>query len=198
MIAVASIYVDRTILDENLLKSLKGVEETFFIEGSSNTNIASVFNDVLCSAKSRFVIFAHPDVQFSEDVFANVEKHISMDETGAVGLVGKTKDNKYCFSNNVKDCCEVSTLDACFLAVDREKGIFFDESTFDELHLYVEDYCLHAGLMGFKTVVVPSTHFLHLSDTFKKLGSEWGHYRKYRERLLKKWKWRYGEEIFTT
>jgi hypothetical protein len=198
MIAVASIYVDRKILDENLVKSLKGDEETFFIQGSRNTNIASVFNNVLKDVRSRFVIFSHPDVQFSEDVLKNVEEYLSNEEIGAVGLVGMAKDKKYVFSNSISEMKEVSTLDACFLAVDRTKGMFFDESNFDELHLYVEDFCLYAGLMGLKSIVIPAKHFYHLSDTFHKCGPEWGNYRKYRDILSKKWKWRYGEEIYTT
>jgi hypothetical protein len=83
----------------------------------------------------------------------------------------------------------------------------FDNVTFDDYHLYVEDYCaniqrirkksVHTILidsketpitLGYNEVYKNSKSFLnHHSYTFAKRGPCWGRYIEYRQKLSQKW-----------
>ena len=198
MTAIASVYLDKTVLEKHLEPSIpEYLQERHFIEGTRPSNIASLYNRVLDITKSEFVIFAHPDVEFSPEACDMMVSALTMG-VGVAGLVGVTAPGKYVFSSKITEQQEVASLDSCVLAVDTRFGLRFDDKTFDELHLYGEDYCFSARRAGLKVVVVPVNHFLHASTTLLKKGDSWGQYSAYKQRLLDKWQPRFGNKIWIT
>jgi len=200
MIAIVSVFIDRAVLDRYLLPSIPAdITERHFIEGTRPSNMAALYNRVLLETAARVVIFSHPDVEFPPETCHALADCLQGDVAvaGLVGVVSKPK-YEYIFSDKIDKPQDVDSLDSCLLVVNRDLGIRFDASTFDELHLYGEDYCYAARAMGFKCLVLPAARFNHASVTFKQHGDQWGHYTMYRSRLLQKWSDRFRERIVTT
>ena len=198
MIALASVYLDEEMLQKHLIQYIPdSITERHFIQGTRPSNMAALYNRVLVSAKSRYVIFAHPDVSFSEEVCSLLVSELKGD-VGVTGLVGVSGPGKYVWANSIQESQEVLSLDSCLMAVDREHGIHFDEGTFNELHLYCEDYCYAARSKGLRCLVVPAKQFWHESTTLKKDGACWGNYMGFHKLLMSKWKWRFGNDVVTT
>jgi hypothetical protein len=153
------------------------------------------YNYILKKSNNRFVILTHQDISFSKTLLERIEKTIIDNPNfGVLGLVGVDSSKKYYWSDLNKQH-EVQTLDCCFIVVDKENNVFFDDKTFNDFHLYVEDFCLQTkkstGKLSYTILISkdPKTeNFLcHHSVTLKKLGSRWGKYNEYRKKLSDKW-----------
>ena len=147
------------------------------------------------------MIFCHPDVMFPPDFLDRVAAAIhTLDQTGkpwgALGMVGRAWDGSYTWSHEIDEPAPVCSLDSCCLIVDRSQGLTFDDATFDELHCYVEDYCLQCHSRDLGVYVLPA-EFAHHSATYAELGSRWGRYPKYRKRLERKWKGQFPSLVTT-
>jgi len=153
--------------------------------GTCQTCVAKTYNEMLESVGSRFVVFAHPDVEFEHGA---IEKGVELLKggAGAVGLVGAV-DGREVHSSGISEPKEVDTLDSCFLMVDKDTGLRFDEVTFDGLHMYVEDYCCQVRDAGKRCVVMPVEWYWHASTTLRQEGTCWGNYHSYKKRLCRKW-----------
>ena len=143
----------------------------------------------------------HEDVSFSEDLFDCIKETIDLNpDFNFFGFVGSNKNET--IKCNTKKSKDITTCDSCFIVIDLEKGIpAFDESTFDDFHLHVEDLCMQLGGRG-KTILCNYLEkndyelldqnkckkwIYHGSSTYSKLGSSWGKYDEYKNRLNKKW-----------
>lgn len=63
-------------------------------------------------------------------------------------------------------------------------NMVFDSETFNELHLYVEDYCARVLKLGKKVLtlhLLPNTKIEHHSITWHQLGPCWGNYNYYKQ-----------------
>lgn len=184
---------------EPSLKQLKGEFDVVF--GNNKQSAASNYNLILKNSQNRYVIFSHQDMSFSGDLLEKIEKTIrAYPNFGVLGHVGLDKKGNYCW-NNMQKSYEVETLDCCFIVVDRETSVLFDEKTFDDYHLYVEDYCMEVTKQTGKTcrtlLIGRNFHYgsflMHHSNTFYNQGNNWGCYNFYKDRLKTKW-----GKVFTT
>jgi hypothetical protein len=191
-ISMGTVVLKEKAFEAHLKPSLAGCNENdlvdvMVIDAEDGVGLATIYNRLIDQAKGRFLIFAHPDVTFSPDLITNVRQQLSMDHVGVVGATGPNDTGKVFWSGSIKRPQKVSSLDGCFFAIDREKGLRFDEKTFDEFHLYAEDLCFDARDKGLKVYVIPAKEFYHESETLKERGTCWGRYQEYKQRLIQKW-----------
>lgn len=156
---------------------------------------AKLYNSILDETEG-YVGIIHSDVTCN-GLVESIEETISTHGFhGAIGVVGAGsvwgRVNKYHFS---------PTCDSCFILVDADSSVRFDDKTFDGYHLFVEDYCVQVGGAGIMMingyeggVHDDPRYFAHHSQTLRKMGCAWGDYGEYKKRLFKKW----GRLIRTT
>jgi hypothetical protein len=187
---------DPIVFDKYLRNSLFNLSGDYDIIKTSNKKCpAENYNTIIEKSKNRYVILSHQDISFSKNLLHRIEVSINnIKNFGVLGLVGVDDNRNYRWSNiDVSYKCQ--TLDCCFVVIDKENEVFFDSKTFDEYHLYVEDFCLQTTN---KTKKYPHTllitkdskeesFLVHHSNTIKKLGGRWGNYNIYKEKLIKKW-----------
>lgn len=203
-ITIAYIAHDTEVFNKYLhpsLNNLRGEFDTICL--SSKDNMPAInYNHMLGMSKNRYVLFLHEDTTFGPDflerIFVSINK---FPDFGAIGAVGNYENNiQWSKSKNI---IEVKTLDCCCVLVNKDHCIRFDEKTFDEYHLYVDDYCLQADGRGFKNYTIPINafeakredvyskdvnYFRHHSATVSKLGFCWGRYNEYLQKMNDKWK----------
>lgn len=176
---------------------------------NDDKDIAKNYNKIIEKSTTDYVVLIHADVTISNDFVEILERNIHLPSNfGAFGIVGNAgygiewakSDRQYV----------VETVDSCFIMINKKHGIRFDEKTFDEYHLYVEDYCVQVyEKLGFRCYTllidagvssdkppgsIEKNHFCHHSATYSVLGSCWGNYLHYKDKLFQKW----GREIATT
>jgi hypothetical protein len=191
-------YIDHNddVFNKYLGPSLLNLSGDFDVIKTKSSNSPAInYNEILKKSNNRFVILTHQDISFSKTLLQRIEKTINDNPNfGVLGFVGVDSSKKYFWSDLNKQH-EVQTLDCCFIVADKENNVFFDEKTFNDFHLYVEDFCLQTKKSTGKspyTILIskdPKTeNFLcHHSVTLKNLGSRWGKYDEYRKKLLNKW-----------
>jgi len=180
------------------LDNLKGDYDLIKIESNKITDArdfqsekypASDYNEMIRMCKTQYLILVHEDISFTPDFLESVENTINQyPDFGAIGLVGHD-DTDYRWSNSDKSY-EVHTLDSCMIIVRMDLNMFFDDDTFNELHLYVEDYCARVGLLGKKVLTINTIgdcHIEHHSSTWSQLGVCWGNYPHYKQIFVKKY-----------
>jgi hypothetical protein len=187
---------NKEIFDKYLGPSLLKLNGDFEIIKTSDKKVPAInYNHIISESKNRFVILTHQDISFSETLLERIELTINQNPNfGVLGLVGVDNNKKYYWSD-LNQQYELQTLDCCFIVIDKNNNVFFDNNTFDDFHLYVEDFCLQTKKTTGKspyTILItknPKTpHYLcHHSVTLRKLGSRWGKYNEYKQRLIKKW-----------
>lgn len=175
------------------LDKLKG--DFDILKTSDKNKPATNYNEILNKTNNQFVILTHQDISFSPDLLQKIELTINRKpDFGVLGLVGVDSKKTYFWSSS-QQMFEVETLDCCFIVVNKKHNILFDNSTFDDFHLYVEDYCQetlkNTGKKSYTILIDknPKTGpFLdHHSHTFRQYGRAWGKYKEYKERFIKKW-----------
>lgn len=160
------------------------------------------YNKMLHDAETKYVLFVHQDISFGADFLDRVKKTIKeRPDFGALGIVGQDKSDAYHWGK-AGSIFEVEKLDCCCILVNKEHGIRFDEKTFDDFHLYVEDYCLQVkyklGLSCYTINVeaveanIENSYMVngyakHHSATVNERGYAWGRYWEYYKKLNKKW-----------
>jgi hypothetical protein len=197
-VSFASVVNDHAVADRYLLASIAALDEPAPVFALSNVgnelgmNLARLYNVLKRVHGPPLRVFAHPDVTFEGDLVQRLLAAIAQLEArgaswGALGIVGRAWEGEYVWCNELEEPAPVSTLDSCFLATRTNLGLDFDDDRFDELHCFVEDYCLqcHAAELG--VWVLPATA-THEDVTFSRMGSRWGSYDRYRKRLDRKWR----------
>jgi hypothetical protein len=196
---------DPLIHDKFLGPSIENLEGDFDIIYTSDELLpAQNYNKIISETKTPYLILTHQDVSFSSDLLFCIEETIKRLDSvwGALGMVGVTKHGEYKWSKEDESSL-VNTLDCCFVVIKTDTGILFDEKTFDDYHLYVEDYCAQLrskSKLSFTIFINSSesplstvysdeekTYLRHHSATVAQRGYCWGRYREYRDRLEKKW-----------
>ncbi len=169
--------------------------------GSAEANPAANYNKMLSLSPAKYVLFVHEDVTFGTNFYENIFKTIEqVPDFGALGIVGHT-NGVYHWATSDK-IQEVDMLDCCCILVNKEHGLRFDNRTFDDFHLYVEDYCLQVKNAGKKcyTILTNASEAIsgdvyekkrdyakHHSVTVNERGYAWGRYSEYLEKLKSKW-----------
>lgn len=186
----------------------KDADTTLFIDSrlSSEGNPAKNYNSMIDDCDTQYLVLTHTDVTFSQDFVDNIFKTIDLvPDFGALGIVGVSKDGKYHWGSD-NEIKEVETLDCCCIIINKAHGLKFDENTFDDFHLYVEDYCAAVNIihgkkcytvltnskqlppdMVYDEVRAQKNFFYHHGFTFGKMGPAWGRYHEYKQKLNTKW-----------
>lgn len=201
-ITISYISHDSKVYEKFLGRSLKELIGRYQLNSKvSGEPPAKLYNDMISECKTKYIIFTHEDVDFSNDLLYKIHETIlSIGDFGVIGMVGVDHEGNYRWSTNNKTF-EVQTLDSCFIIINTQHDLIFDDQTFDGLHLYVEDYCATVSKkLGKKnyTILIDSeespnisskiSYLNHHSNTLNKLGPCWGDYLTYKEKLINKWK----------
>ena len=187
------------------LEKIDGKYQSIFTDDSKNP--AYNYNKIISECKTKWLILCHEDIAFSNDLLDQIKETIKLNpDSKFFGMSGS--NGNQIISSDSKESRDILTADSCFIVIDTENlDLNFDENTFDDFHLYVEDFCVQLGEKG-KTILCDYTEpynypdekenkkkwILHGGSTYFKLGSQWGRYKEYKEKLNKKW----GREIPTT
>jgi hypothetical protein len=165
---------------------------------------ADNYNKIKTLAKTKYILYVHEDTAFAPDFINCIEESIKLDKNfGAMGVVGFDSGNNTVWSD-ATSMKEIDRVDACCLLINKENPIDFDSKTFDELHCYVEDYCMQAKYNhGLKCYTLPyasyafensdimdfsRSYFMHHGYTYKLNNNiMWGNYDRYRNKLFEKW-----------
>jgi hypothetical protein len=163
----------------------------------STDSPARVYNQRIRQCLSQYICFIHADCLthgFKEAIERTI---LAYPDFGALGAVGSNKGTKWGRKGNIQ---EVITVDSCCIVINREHGLLFDEETFSNYHLFVEDMCMQVRATGRKIYtididgyenepdLVPSIdHFIHCSYSCHKFGFAWGEYLRFRHLLNNKW-----------
>lgn len=191
-------YIDhnKEVYDKYLGKCLSNLKGDFDVIKVSDKNKPSFnYNKIIKETNNRYVILTHQDISFSENLLLRIEETIKRTPYfGVLGLVGVDSLRNYRWSS-IEEQFEVQTLDCCFIVVDKNNNILFDENTFDDYHLYVEDFCLttkkNTGKSCYTLYISKDpkkeSFLCHHSHTIRTLGGRWGRYNEYKKKLIEKW-----------
>lgn len=165
--------VFNAMLAESLHKQHDVTVETIFMRGEFNSAAAS-FNHAISKAHSDYLVFIHQDIVLTRpDFLKNLIVEINQEKTALYGLCGteynETEKRSFTFSNvfhglwnrnvgtPITKKKRVSGLDEIFVAFHKDitRQIQFDAMTLNGWHLYVEDICLSAELLGIPVYVLP-------------------------------------------
>lgn len=195
---------DQEVFDRFLGPSIKNLEGDFDVISTTDENFpASNYNEIIDKSDTDYIILTHQDVSFSSDLLSRIESKMNLvGDWAALAMVGVSDDGIYRWSEPSMSFV-ISSADCCFIVIDKRHGVRFDDETFDEYHLYVEDYCGQAKeKTGFPvcTILTKSRessperldesmpmYLNHHSVTVNKRGTAWGRYWEYRKKLEDKW-----------
>ena len=195
---------NQEVFDRFLGPSIKNLDGDFDVISTTDQNFpASNYNQIIDSSDNNYVILTHQDVSFSSDLLSRIEATMNLvGDWSALAMVGVSEDGIYRWSKPSMSFA-VSSADCCFIVIDKRHGVRFDEDTFDEYHLYVEDYCGQAKeKTGFPVYTIltsaresspdklddsMSSYLNHHSVTVNERGTAWGKYWEYRQKLEDKW-----------
>lgn len=187
MITVISVFNNKDILEERLLKSLniQNIQYELILVDNSDGKFKSAANALNYGAKNAtkdYLMFVHQDVDLlGENCLRNIEEVIdSLEDLGVAGVAGyaKTEGKPVMMSNiqdgyppedvgmNIDGPVEVQSVDECLFIVPRSlfQELKFDEKTCPDWHLYGVDYCLSTKKLG-KTIYVIPANIYHASRT---------------------------------
>jgi len=200
--SVGWISHDPTSFELYLGPSLKKLEGEFNkIQVSDDLNPAANYNRIIEKCKTDWLILCHEDVAFSHDMIKIIDDSIIKNPGYRFfGSVGANVENKLVHPDQ-SNHFDVATVDCCFIVINlKELNNKFDQLTFDDFHLYVEDFCVQLGERG-KTIPckwVGHNEYIsmnkkskgwmyHHGKTYSLLGPSWGKYSIYKDKLNKKW-----------
>ncbi len=180
---------DKTIYDTFLGPSLHRLEGDFdLIKTTDEKFPAENYNKMKDQCKTKYLILTHHDVSFGPFLLRDIEFSLNnAKNVGAIGMVGKTKENVQTW-RTLDTIHELDTLDCCFICFNKDEKARFDEKNFNDYHLYVEDFCAQLNRTYNKKIyTIQTSELYHHSATLKKRGGQWGRYKEFKQKLLKKW-----------
>ena len=200
-LSLAAVVNDWAVADRHLVPSLRALDEPvqeLLLSNAGNelgTCMAGLYNLLMRIDGPALRAFVHADVAFAPDLVTRVTSAVELLDTsgeqwGGLGIVGRSWDGEYVWCHEVEAPTPVCTLDSSFLLTRNDLPLAFDADRFDELHCFVEDYCLQCHNAGYGVWVIPASA-RHESVTFAREGSRWGRYDRYRKRLDRKWRRRF-------
>lgn len=198
IITIATIRHDPEVFNKYLKPCVDSLSGDFeFIIEDTHTLPAECYNRIINKSKNDYIVFIHADVQFSSTFIQDIEKSISAKQDfGAMGFAGiGINKQRVSYRTNVNEQYEMETLDGLGILINRAHGLKFDSKNFDELHLYVDDYCCQVRFnLNLKVWTILTPRVYHHGATWRKLGGHWGTYPQYKTVLETKW----GRTIRTT
>lgn len=210
-ISIISVFNDRRILEENLLKNLKNQSieyDLILIDNTKNVfqSVASAMNFGAQQASTKYLMFVHQDVvllgnDWLENAIHILEKIDLLGVAGIAGMGESGKTNKdrgrgnvtskncngkienWCWANPISKPEIVQTLDEFLLIVPQNvfSRLMFDDQTCDRWELFGVDYCLTIQDINLKAYVIP------LEVEHNSIGRTIGHhYFKALKRIFRK------------
>lgn len=186
------------VFNQYLEKSLSELEGDYLVISTDDTEMpAKNYNHMLSMCQTKYLILTHQDISFSKNLLLNIDRTIEEipNDFGGLCLVGVDSVGNYYWSEE-KISHQVSISDACFILINTENKIKFNEDIFNEFHLYVEDYCAQMGFekKSLYTILTSSnvnfkesSYILHHGHTVSQRGFFWGNYNKYKKIFNDKW-----------
>jgi hypothetical protein len=175
-------------------------KQEYEIISKDNSNLpASNYNDIIRESKNRYIILIHQDIIVRPDFLNAIRLTINnCSPFGVLGLVGHSsleENGRIMYTATKNLSIELAFFDACCIVIDKNNDIYFDDRTFNDLHLYVEDYCIQALSKGLRNYTIQtdfeiSDHYGNTSRTLN-AGTDtvmWGTYGEYYEIFMRKWK----------
>jgi len=182
MISIVSVYNNKKILNDYLLKSLKSQSVDYELITLDNTkgrfkSAAEALNYGREKAKGEYIMFVHQDVDLCSNIWLEkAEKMLDdLPNLGIAGVAGMSERGKntkergkniikhgipavtWPWGNPIQEPALVQTLDECLIII--PQSVFdvlkFDEQVCDDWHLYAVDYCLCAIKMGLGAYAIP-------------------------------------------
>jgi GT2 family glycosyltransferase len=195
---------------EAMYRGALGDEPWEMVHVNDAKSMAEGYNRGIARAKGDTLIFSHDDVKIlSLDFRGRLRRHLEhFDLVGVAGTSRLINGKWVCagppyifgqvchlkpdgrigvdiFGAPRRVIGSIQALDGLFFAARRAviEKIRFDETTFDNFHLYDLDFTYHAHLAGFKLAVANDINFLHHS--VGKFDAIWYSYAK---RFDEKWR----------
>jgi len=217
-ITVGVLNHDNNVYEKYIAKSLSKLKGDFDLIIEKNKKPAHAYNEIINRSINKYIILLHADVTFSDDLIDVINQSIrKYPNFGAFCSVGVTKNlfNKVkIVTSEVNNQHEVLTSDSCCVVINKEHNIKFDAITFEEYHMYVEDYCTQIRMhLKQKIYTLPLNWiwvndyeqnkfdiineirwFIHHGNTFAIKGVKWGKWKYYKTKLDSKW----NKKIATT
>jgi len=175
-------YWPPDVLKRCLLRGLPKEVELIKIDNTNNrmfTSAAKALNYGIRMARNDVVICTHEDTVFGKYWFDDfIKQECRLKDWGALGIVGWDFGQQVRWGSSYKLPCKVKWLDECCMIVDRKRGIWFDEETFQHFHCYGVDFCYQCNAKGLGVYVVAgiANHDLrgyeHDQAWFDQLGIE--------------------------
>ncbi len=194
-ITIGYIDYDREVFNSHLCKSIKYLDGTYdIVDVPASGKAAKDYNDIIKKSDNRYVLLIHQDMEIPSDFLKSVRKTINEHpDFGVLGLIGYDSfenHNRNTIFSEAGKSKETIFFDSCCVLINKDNNIQFDEETFDELHMYVEDYCMHSIQKGLKnyTFNVSYESTKHAGATYYKTNEMWGRYGEYYEKFMNKWK----------
>jgi hypothetical protein len=205
---IGYIQHNKYVYDAFLGPSINNLQGEFDVLSTTSRNKpATNYNEMISKCNTPYLILTHQDVTFSPDLLDRIKMTIcELPNFGAIGMVGVDTQNNYFWSDSQR-IYPLDTLDCCFIVIKPDDKLLFDNVTFNDFHLYVEDYCANIQrihkksvhtifinaketpiTLQYKDVYKNSNSFLnHHSYTLSKLGAQWGRFIEYKDKLMEKW-----------
>lgn len=197
-ITLATIKHDSSAFNQYLKPSVESLSGDFeFIVEDVHTLPAECYNKIIDKSKNDYIVFIHSDVKFSSTLIQDIERSVEAKPFfGSMGFAGiGVNPQRVSYRTNIKEQYEIETLDGLGILINRKQGLKFDSKNFDELHLYVDDYCCQVRYtLNLKVWTLLTPNVYHHGTTWRKLGGHWGTYPEYKKILEKKW----GRSVRTT
>lgn len=175
------------------------------------------YNKVIEQSKNDFILFMHEDVMFSVDFLDRIwETIFKYPNFGVLGFEGAnhSKDLKQMQSYfwAIKESSTVlTTVDAAAFVINKKHNLKFDDRTFNDFHLFVEDYCLQVSRklnLECRTVLInaleshcepdlyENSFYIHKAQTCHSLGYNWGRFNEFFQKLIDKWQFEKKQKIY--
>ena len=194
-----------TMYTEHLGKSLVGMGLSKFdvIFTSDKDSPAKNYNSIIDQSKNRFILLVHQDVElpitFIETIHRTIKKCPTFGVLGIVGFDQLENLNRLTVISEPDKIRKVDFFDSCCIVINKENNLRFNETEFDELHMYVEDYCMQAIEHGLPnhTLQLPYTECKHFGHTYGQNGDMlWGRYEEYYIKFINKWIAKLHRQLF--
>lgn len=189
-------------LKENISDTIGTDYELVVVDNSDNKfSIFSAYNEGVRRAKYPYLCFMHEDILFqSKDWGKNVLEHLSISNTGIIGVAGsqympkmpgghwssgicsvniiqsdgvKVVKHSYSYFNYIDSSINSVIIDGLWFCIPAElmRKVYFDEKTFKGFHCYDSDICMQIKKLNYDVKVIKDVLIEHFSNGC--LDEEW-------------------------
>jgi glycosyltransferase involved in cell wall biosynthesis len=177
LISLVTVYNNKKLLDEYLIKSLEeqSVEyELILVDNTTKKfdSAASALNYGAKNVKGDYIVFVHQDVMldnndFLKDLEILLDKldnlgiagmaGVSEDKPGVLSNIVQGKSSNFVGKNRIVNPVKVQTLDECLLIIPCKvfEKLKYDKKTCNDWHLYGVDYSLSVITLGYNVYALP-------------------------------------------